>query len=262
MTRQFLAALVLMAQLTVSCNIPNKQSQPPAPTAETTMSNDSIIFQNEKLIIRKLSEHTYQHISFLNTETFGRVACNGMIVINEKEAIVFDTPTDHESSIELIEHVSKQLNCKINAVIATHFHADCVAGLSAFHEYNIPSYANLKTVELLKAKDSTSVLPKNSFDNKLALNVGDKNVYAEYFGEGHTKDNVIGYFPDDNAIFGGCLIKEVGAGKGNLEDANVSVWPTTVRNLKQKYPETKIVIPGHGKAGGTELFDYTIDLFK
>jgi metallo-beta-lactamase class B len=57
------------------------------------------------------------------------------------------------------------------------------------------------------------------------------------------------------------LIKAVGAGKGNLEDANVAVWSETVGKLKRTYPEAKIVIPGHGKTGGTELFDYTIKLF-
>jgi metallo-beta-lactamase class B len=84
---------------------------------------------------------------------------------------------------------------------------------------------------------------------------------VSFFGEGHTKDNVVGYFPDDKAVFGGCLIKEVGSGKGNLEDANVAEWSQTVSKVKQFYPEAKIVIPGHGETGGTELFDYTIKLF-
>jgi metallo-beta-lactamase class B len=73
---------------------------------------------------------------------------------------------------------------------------------------------------------------------------------------------VIGYFPDGNAVFGGCLIKEMNATKGFLGDANLTAWPETVQKLKQKYPNTKIVIPGHGKSGGSELFDYTIQLFR
>ncbi|HLG38812.1 MAG TPA: hypothetical protein VI461_04050, partial [Chitinophagaceae bacterium] len=100
------------------------------------------------------------------------------------------------------------------------------------------------------------------FNDSLVLNIGDKKVYCEYFGEGHTKDNVIGYFPEDNAVFGGCLIKEANAKKGNLADANVKEWAVTVQKLKQKYPLARIVIPGHGKPGGTELFDYTIKLFQ
>ena len=63
-------------------------------------------------------------------------------------------------------------------------------------------------------------------------------------------------------MFGGCLVKEVGAGKGNLEDANVATWPKTIRMLKAKYPDVKIVVPGHGKAGGAELLDYTVKLFE
>jgi metallo-beta-lactamase class B len=112
------------------------------------------------------------------------------------------------------------------------------------------------------ARASNSPIPKNGFDNLLELKVGDKKVFAEFFGEGHTKDNVIGYFPDEKIVFGGCLIKESGAGKGNLEDANINDWPLTVAKLKEKYPDTKIAIPGHGKLGGTELFDYTIQLFE
>ena len=88
-----------------------------------------------------------------------------------------------------------------------------------------------------------------------------KRYIAEYFGEGHTKDNIVGYFPADKTLFGGCLIKKVGAGNGNLEDANTDNWSKTVRKIKRKYHSAEIVIPGHGKSGGIELLDYTIQLF-
>ncbi|MBA4057502.1 MAG: subclass B1 metallo-beta-lactamase, partial [Marivirga sp.] len=200
MIKQILIVSVLATQCLISCNnVSSKQSQATSTTssqAGTLTFEDSIVFQSENLTIRRISNHIYQHISFLNTESFGRVPCNGMLVVNGNEAIVFDTPADNESSQELIDHVTKQLNCNINAIVATHFHADCVAGLEKFHEHNIASYANGKTIELLKTKGSKFGIPKNGFDDKLVLNVGDKKVYSEYFGEGHTKDNVVGYFPD------------------------------------------------------------------
>ena len=46
-----------------------------------------------------------------------------------------------------------------------------------------------------------------------------------------------------------------------MGDANTDKWSETVRKIKLKYPNAKLVIPGHGKSGGTELFDYTIELF-
>tara|TARA_R110002049_G_scaffold108659_4_gene257165 strand:+ start:399 stop:1172 length:774 start_codon:yes stop_codon:yes gene_type:complete len=203
---------------------------------------DSVIaYQTENLIIKKLSNHIYEHISYLNTDDFGRVACNGMLVINENEGVVFDTPTDNKSSKELINFITQELKCKITALIPTHFHNDCIGGIAEFEEHNIPTYASKQTIELLKENDQKFSNPIKDFDNSLTLDIGTKKVYAEYFGEGHTKDNIVGYFPNDNAVFGGCLIKEVGASKGYLGDSNVKEWSKTVKKVKLKYPNAKIV---------------------
>lgn len=216
-------------------------------------------YASETLEILKVSSNVYQHISYLQTESFGNVPCNGMIVFKDNEAIIFDTPATDASSEELIKWVEGSLECKVKAVISTHFHKDCVGGLNVFHRKNIPSYANFKTIEA--ARLAQFALPQNGFDNKMELHLGKSNITAEFVGEGHTKDNVIGYFPEDKVLFGGCLIKEFNAGKGNLEDANEAEWSTTVRSIKQKYADAQIVIPGHGKIGGQELLDYTIGLF-
>ncbi|RDC62750.1 subclass B1 metallo-beta-lactamase [Adhaeribacter pallidiroseus] len=217
-------------------------------------------FTSENLRILKIGEQVYQHTSYLNTESFGKVDCNGMIVFDGKEAVIFNTTADDVSSAELINWVQNSLHCKIKAIIPTHFHADCLGGLAAFHQQGIPSYASNATIQLAQAKNVT--VPKTGFADLLELKVGDKQVLTEFLGEGHTRDNVIGYFPSENMMFGGCLIKEVGAGKGNLEDANVSAWPATVNQLKAKYPDVKLIVPGHGKSGGTELLDYTVKLFS
>lgn len=266
MTKRILTLLVLVGPFLTSCNDSANKTTKTIPTTvskeDTLLTKDSIIYQTENLVIHRISNNVYVHKSFLQTESFGRVSCNGMLVVNEKQAVIFDTPPDNESSETLIEFVTEKLNCKINAVIATHFHADCVGGLKVFHDNKISSYANQQTIGILNKKGDGSSIPQNGFEQMLTLKIGNEKVYAEFLGEGHTKDNIIGYFPKGNAIFGGCLIKEVGATKGNLEDANVQTWSETVSKLKQKYPNTKIVIPGHGKSGGLELFDYTINLFK
>lgn len=223
-------------------------------------SKDDKNYKSENLIIQKVSDHVYQHISFLQTESFGNVPCNGMIVFDENEAIIFDTPVGDSASLELISWIEEQLNCEVKAVVPTHFHADCVDGLDVFHKDKIPSYANNLTIDLARSVDSP--VPQNGFTNRQEFEIGSKKVIAEFTGEGHTKDNIIGYFPDEKIMFGGCLIKEMGADKGNLEDANVNNWSSTVAKLKEKYPDVRTVIPGHGKAGGSELLDYTIQLFR
>ncbi|MBK8310708.1 MAG: subclass B1 metallo-beta-lactamase [Chitinophagaceae bacterium] len=218
------------------------------------------LYKSNNLIITQIADNTFEHTSFKQTNDFGNVPCNGLIVINSKEAIIFDTPTNDKSSTELINWIKETLHCKINAIIPTHFHDDCLGGLKAFHENNIPSYAYFKTIEL--AKENNFVVPKNSFGDSLILKVGNENIIAKFFGEGHTKDNVVVYFPSEDVLFGGCLLKEIDATKGYLGDANVTDWSITVEKIKKEYSNVKIIVPGHGEYGNKKLLDYTINLFK
>ncbi len=218
-------------------------------------------YESENLKIEQLSPHTYVHISYLNTNDFGKVACNGMVVINKGEAIIFDTPTDDVASQELINWIETEVKAEVKKVVVTHFHVDCLGGLQTFHDKNIPSYANALTIALAK-ENEVETLPKNGFDALLTLEVGENKVINEFVGEGHTKDNIICYFPKDKVLFGGCLIKSQGAGKGNLVDANVEEWSNTVSQIKLKYKDAQVIIPGHGKAAGIDILDYTIDMFK
>lgn len=218
-----------------------------------------IVYQSDSLRITKLTENTYLHTSFFYSEDFGKVPCNGMIVKDKDEALLFDTPTTYNESKVLIRWVKNELKAKINAVVATHFHEDCVGGLEAFKENNIPSVARNLTIAYTKAEHFP--VPATGFEHDTLLTVGNKKVEARFFGEGHTKDNIVGYFPYDKVMFGGCLIKEINADKGNLNDANVTDWAETVKKIREEYPDVKIVIPGHGDYGNKQLLDYTIHLF-
>lgn len=218
------------------------------------------VYKSNDLTITQITENAFEHTSFKQTNDFGNVPCNGLVVTNNNEAIVFDTPTNDKSSEALIKWIKEALHCKIKAVVPTHFHDDCLGGLQAFHENDIPSFAYFKTIEL--AKENNFTVPENSFRDSVILKAGDAIAIVKFFGEGHTKDNVVGYFPGENIMFGGCLIKELHAGKGYLGDANIADWSATVEKIKQQYPHVKIIVPGHGKYGNKKLLDYTIKLFK
>jgi len=226
-------------------------------------TTDSDLFK-----VEALSENLFVHVSYLATKSWGKVACNGMIFRDGKEAIIFDTPTTDSASYALINWVEKELKCEVKAVVVNHFHVDCLGGLDAFHESGIKSYASQATIDLAKAKGEYST-PKVAFDEPASpsgrshqIKIGSKEVINQHFGAGHTFDNIVSYVPSENALFGGCMIKSMGAGKGNLADANVAQWPKSVENVKRQYPDLKWVVPGHGKTGGVELLNYTIELFS
>lgn len=222
--------------------------------------DDTIVYESEILKVEKLTKSTYRHITYLPTEDYGLVGCNGMIVIDNNEALIFDTPTNNKVSEELINWVENNLDSKVIGIVVTHFHEDCLGGLNAFHKKDIPSYASFKTIEL--AKQNNIEIPQIGFEKTLELKVGTKVVVNDFLGEGHSVDNIVSYFPSEEVLFGGCLIKKVGASKGYLGDANIAAWSNTVLAVKAKYGDAKVIIPGHGKPGNVQLLDYTIDLFK
>lgn len=228
--------------------------------AKSFAQQNKPIYRSETLEIEQISPNTFVHISYLNTDDFGKVACNGMIVLSEGEALVFDTPANDEASRELINWLEKDQKSKVKGVVATHFHWDCLGGLNEFHGKGIPSYASDQTIALAKMVGYPT--PENGFKKKMKLKAGEIEVINQFFGEGHTKDNFVSYVPSDRVIFGGCMIKALGAGKGNLEDANITGWSATVSKVRSTFPEASVVIPGHGKIGGRELLDYTEEMFS
>ncbi|AZQ65204.1 subclass B1 metallo-beta-lactamase [Flammeovirga pectinis] len=217
------------------------------------------LYTTDILKVTPLTEHTLVHVSYLHTQDFGDVACNGMIVIDDGEAIIIDSPTDSASTVTLINYVQDSLKAQIKGVIPTHFHVDCLGGLPEFHKRNIPSYATFKTINL--AKEKGFPIPQNGFKDTKTFTLDDHEVIASYFGKGHTEDNIVVYQPTDKVLFGGCLVKKMNAGKGNLADADTNFWSSTVQKVSDNYNEVEIVIPGHGPTGNSSLFTYTIQLF-
>ncbi len=220
----------------------------------------STVFENGELELKRVSKSVFRHISFLATDDFGKVGCNGILVVNGGEALLIDSPTNDTAAALLLDWIGNNLKCKVIGVVATHFHDDCLGGFTEFHKRQIPTYASFNTITLAKANGNE--IPQIGFNDYLEINVGDKKVMAGYFGEGHTQDNVVAYFPSEKVLFGGCLVKAIGASKGYLGDANTKAWPNTVSKVKSSYKDAKIVVPGHGDPGGMDLLEYTIGLFK
>ncbi|MGB3800931.1 MAG: MBL fold metallo-hydrolase [Lewinella sp.] len=164
-----------------------------------------------------------------------------------------------EVATELIDYVETKLQATVRAVVATHFHDDCVGGLAAFHDRDIPSYGLAET--LRRAQEEGNPVPKNAFNERLSLSVGTTEILTVHPGPGHTPDNVVAYVPADRVLFGGCLVKEMKATKGNLADADTMRWSATIAELANAFPRVRHVVPGHGNPGGPELLDYTRKLF-
>lgn len=183
-----------------------------------------------------------------------------MVYIHKGEAIVFDTPANLPATEALINWLENEKKVVIKAVVAGHFHEDCLLGLPLFHQKNIPSYGQAQTPVLASSIGFTP--PLTLFEEEKILEIGGQQVHLFYPGPGHTVDNIVGYIPSEKALFGGCLVKAQGAGKGNLADADVEEWSRTVQAVRDHFPKVKYVVPGHGRPGDVTLLDFTVDLFN
>lgn len=211
------------------------------------------------LDIVPLTKNSYLHISYIPFGD-GLFPCNGVVYVNQGEAVVMDTPINNEMSRVLVRWIEQELNAKVMAVVINHAHEDCVGGLGGFSITGCTSWSQKRSCKLSKERGFDCSI--RYFTDTASIRVGDERIYNFYPGPAHTVDNIVTWIPSEKLLFGGCMVKELDAGYGNLRDANVEAWPGTILKVKERYPKAKIIVPGHGAPGGQKLLDYTMELFS
>lgn len=221
--------------------------------------NTSELVISDELKVIHIGDSSWVHVSDIVVENYGTFPSNGLVHVVDREAIVFDTPANDKATTDLLQWLLEDLGVTIKAIVVNHFHADALGTLDAFHKHGITSYSN-KLTAILAGEEGYTV-PQETFDDELVLLVGSDQVVCEFPGEAHSRDNIVCWIPSKKVLFGGCMVKSLGAGKGNLGDANVDEWANTIRKVRDKF-EAEIVIPGHGSFGDESLLDYTIRMFS
>ena len=213
--------------------------------------------QEPELIITKLTDNVYQHVSYMKTEQWGMVAASGLVVIDKNDAYIIDTPWSLEDTEKLINWVTSK-NLTLKASIVTHFHEDASGGLPVLNGLKIKTYAYTLTNKLLNLanrEQSSDDITSDIFE----LVPGTIEVF--YPGAGHSQDNIVIWLPKVNVLFGGCFVKSINSKNlGNLSDASVKGWPNSINKVIDKYPSVEIVVPGHGEVGDISLLKHTAQL--
>jgi metallo-beta-lactamase class B len=207
------------------------------------------------LFLEPIVPGVWRHVSTKEMEGWGRIAANGLLVVSSGEAALIDTPWTDDQVRALARWLEAEQHAMLTIAVPTHWHDDCLGGLAAAHELGAASYASKKTIEL--ARKGGAVVPENGFEGRLDLSVGTTIVSLQEVGPGHTIDNIVAWLPEDEVLFGGCLVKGAKSGLGYIEEADMKRWPETVRAVAKTFDRAKIVVPGHGAPGGLELLEHT-----
>ena len=225
-----------------------------------------ILYQN-RIFAQSSNRHlTISHLTgdFYVFTTYGSykenpVPANGMYLVTDKGVVMFDTPWDTTQFQPLLDSIKIRHNKNVVICIATHFHEDRTGGLEYYRHMGVKTYTtsqtdkfcqqrNKKRAEFLMYKDTTFVLGQYKFR-------------TYYGGQGHSPDNIVIWFDKEKILYGGCLVKSTEAGDlGNLEDASVKEWASTIKNIQLKCKNPAYIIPGHLAWNSNSALTHTLQL--
>tara|TARA_R100000656_G_scaffold41444_1_gene34581 strand:- start:88 stop:807 length:720 start_codon:yes stop_codon:yes gene_type:complete len=204
-----------------------------------------------ELEIQKIDDGVYLYTAYEKIKGWGLVGSNGLVVVDNKDAYLIDTPISATDTEKLVQWIDAQGFTAI-ASISTHFHSDSTGGIAFLNSKSIPTYVSKLTNKLLKNKGEAQATHSFSENPFWLLN---KKIEVFYPGAGHTSDNVVVWLAEQKILFGGCFVKPEGL--GNLGDAVIADWPASAEKLIARYGTANIVVPGHGEIGDASLLEKT-----
>ena len=225
---------------------------PPAPHDATILRPD--------VYVQAIVPGVWRHVSYWNSPELGQVPSNGLMVEGALGAVIIDTAWSPEQTAAVLDWTESHLG-SVHSVVVTHSHADRLGGLSEVRRRGIPSYALVETVRLAEGAG----WPPIDHGVVSGFSLESLGVAGELFhpGAAHTIDNATVWLPGTRILAGGCLVRSSAAtSMGNTSEADVDNWPGAVGALQKRYPEVRIVVPGHGDLGGPELLEHTRELLK
>ncbi|MCD8071906.1 MAG: subclass B1 metallo-beta-lactamase [Alistipes sp.] len=226
--------------------------------AANGQAGETLIVDDEIKLVG-LADNIYIYMSVAPVEGFGLVSSNGMVIIEGQEAVMIDTPMDDRQTEILTRFIEDSLGARTLLLVATHWHDDCLGGIDFLHGYGAQSLSGSLTGKICRQRGLTA--PRSIFEDRIELEIGGRQIICQWPGGGHTTDNIVVWLPGERILFGGCLVKDTGSRSlGNTADADLVAWPGSIRRLQEDFPDARVIVPGHGKPGGSELFDHTLAL--
>lgn len=216
-----------------------------------------------KISINHLTKNVYVCVSYgYPPGSDDPYPANSLLVVTPKGVVLVNTPWGDEQTQQLIDSVKQRFNKKIIFCVATHFHDDCLGGFDVLKKQGAKTYSSRQTYKL--AKKENNELPQYTFAYDTTFNIAGVILQTYHPGEGHTKDNIVVWLPQDKILFGGCLVKSLKAdNKGFTGDANLKQWPSSIKNVQNHFTDARYVIPGHlGWQGNLKQLSHTLHILN
>jgi metallo-beta-lactamase class B len=188
-----------------------------------------------------------------------RIPANGMYLLTDNGAVMFDSPWDTTQFQPLLDSIKARHNKSVMLCIATHFHEDRTGGLEYYRQQGIKTYTTRQTDELSKKRGMRRA--EYLIDKDTVFTIGQYSFQTYFPGHGHAPDNIVIWFKKQKVLYGGCLVKSVeDSTLGNLADASVKDYSATIKNVQGKCKNPKYIIPGHNDWTNTASLKHTLEM--
>jgi len=188
-----------------------------------------------------------------------RIGANGMYVVTKAGVLMIDSPWDTTQFQPLLDSIYQRHQKKVIFCIATHFHEDRTGGLEYYSSRGIDTYTTRKTDSLSIRKGMKQAA--HLLNNDTTFSIGGYTFETYYPGHGHAPDNIVIWFNHERILYGGCLVKSMDDNTlGNLGDADVQAYPTTLKNVLLKYKNPQYIIPGHNSWRNKRSLKHTLKM--
>jgi metallo-beta-lactamase class B VIM len=210
-----------------------------------------------------LAPGVWVHTSYYTYPDGSRFSSNGLVVRDGDGVTLIDTAWGERVTATLLDRIERDIRLPVRQAIVTHAHGDRIAGADLLRDRGIPVRAHPRTIELAMEvglpppSDSLSGLGKPG----AFVSVGDVEVF--YPGPGHAPDNLMVWVPAAKVLFGGCAVRPADATTlGNTAHADPQEWPLAIERAVKRFGAVRVVVPGHGATGGSELLAHTVTLLR
>lgn len=240
-----------MLFLLLACTPP-----PPPPAALASAEAPQRWQLGPDLAVEVMAPGVWRHVSWQTLDSGLRYPSNGLVVRHEGRLLLVDTAWGEASTAALLDWVEQTLEAPVDAGVATHWHDDRMGGAGTLAERGVPLYAHAMTTQIAAEKGLLLPEPLGPLAPGAALDWMGLELF--YPGPGHSVDNTMLWLPAQGILVGGCAVRSGQTQSiGNTADADLSEWGASLERAKDRYPQTRSLLPGHGDPGDLGLLTHT-----
>lgn len=192
----------------------------------------------------QLADGVYQYFGFFTSS---------LVVIAEDDVLIVDTGNGQRAQ-SLKDEIAKLTATPVTTIVMTHEHYDHVGGSGVFEDATVVCHVNCQPIFDLFDNPTGGDVPDvdQTFEDYMAINVGDKLVELHYLGPGDGDATTVVYMPEEQIVLTADMYEPMALSDRTVVDDKNFTGTRHILNTISQWP-LKHAINSHSQ--GTDPVD-------